>query len=106
LVAADREEHLSPVLIRVGWMTKADLKRKVGYKLSKNCTLVSDKHRSISAFARSEGVVHVKFKSSNHTARGYKRFIANYSKLTYRCPVKKSFATAYADNQMPAFNYK
>lgn len=51
-------------------MTKADLERKVVDKFSKSCTLVSDKHRSISAFARSEGVVHVKFKSSNHTAGG------------------------------------
>lgn len=170
LIAADREEHLSLSLIRVGRMTKADLERKVGDKFSENCTLVSDKHRSISAFAKSEGVEHVKFKSSDHTAGGehhvqsvnniasgmkslvnhrfrgvstkylqsyanwykacakgdgfvnltpkintheihvnregiYKRFIANYSKRTYRCPIKRSFATAYGDNKIPAFNY-
>jgi len=170
LITADRAERLSLSLIRIGRMTKTDLERKVGDKFSETCTLVSDKHRSISAFAKSEGIEHVKFKSSDHTAGGeyhvqtvnntasgmksmvnhrfrgvstkylqsyanwykactkgdgfvdltsrveaheihvnregiYKRFIANYSKRTYRCPVKRSFTTAYKDNKMPMLNY-
>ncbi len=37
---------------------------------SKGCTLVSDKHRSIAAFAKSEKIEHVSFKASEHTAGG------------------------------------
>lgn len=170
LIAADRDKQLALSLIRVGRMTKADLERKVSDKFSEGCILVSDKHRSISAFAKSEGVEHISFKSSEHTAGGeyhvqtvnniasrikalvnqrfrgvstkylqsyanwykacskgngitevsrkldihrihvnregiYKRFIENYSRRTYRCPVQRSFVTAYKDDKMPYFNY-
>jgi len=70
LVTADRESNKDFSVAKIGRITKADIERKVGGKFNESCTLVSDKHRSISAFAKSENITHVNFKSSMHTAGG------------------------------------
>jgi transposase-like protein len=160
LITSDRKPNTVISLIRVGRIKKSDIQRKISGKFSDNCTLVSDKHRSISSFAKSEGLEHISFKASEHTAGGewhvqnvnnmasrlksiinhslrgvstkylqsyanwfnlkssglsdiemdevilksknawnihknregiYKRFIENFSRRTYRCPVKRKF---------------
>lgn len=166
LITSDRNAKTDLSLVRIGRIKKSDIQRKISGKLSKNCILVSDKHRSISSFAKSEGVEHISFISSDHTAGGefhvqnvnnmasrlkhiinhslrgvstkylqsyanwfklkqgkdidkeisnnkqvstihqnregiYKRFIENFSKRTYRCPVKRHF-TCELDPDMVA----
>lgn len=162
LITSDRNQTNNMSLVRIGRLKKADIERKVSGKFSEDCTLVSDKHRSIAAFAKSEKLNHICFKSSDHTAGGeyhvqninnmatdlktiinrtlkgvstkylqnyanwyqirrkkieieeldkrllqnkagtilhinregiYKRFIENFSKRTYRCPVKKTYSS-------------
>ncbi len=135
--------------------------------------MVSDKHRSIAAFAKSENLKHVSFKASEHTAGGeyhiqninnmaaglktivnrtlkgvstkylqnyanwyqirskkvdaeemgrmllqnkdaasiylnregiYKWFIENFSQRTYRCPVKKTYRSAFDHETLAKLN--
>jgi transposase-like protein len=70
LITADRQTTTDFSVTKIGRISKSDLDRKVGGKFNKSCTLVSDKHRSISAFAKSEKIPHVNFKASDHTAGG------------------------------------
>ncbi len=164
LITADRNRTADMSLVRIGRLKKADIERKVSGRFSQNCELVSDKHRSIAAFAKSEHLKHTRFKASRHTAGGdyhvqninsmashlksvvngtlrgvstkylqnyanwchlkskkmeenevkqmllqnkgvsnihlnregiYKWFIENFSKRTYRCPVKKVYRSAF-----------
>ncbi len=163
LITADRNHKADLSLACIGRLKKADIERKISGHFGENCTLVSDKHRSIASFAKSEGLNHISFKSSEHTAGGeyhvqnvnnmasnlkaivnsalrgvstkylenyarwyrlkslkisndelekmleenknvtqlhinreriYKWFIENFSKRTYRCPVKRTFKSA------------
>ncbi|HEY5535497.1 MAG TPA: IS1595 family transposase [Ignavibacteria bacterium] len=50
LITADRQTNKDFAVAKIGRISKSDLERKVGGKLNKSCTLVSDKHRSISTF--------------------------------------------------------
>ena len=70
LVVADRNLNRDLSVVRVGRIKKSDIERKISGKLKESCLIVSDKHRSIAAFAKSEGIKHVSFKSSLHTAGG------------------------------------
>ena len=70
LITSDRKSKKDISLVRIGRIRKSDIQRKISGKLGKGCTLVSDKHRSISSFAKSEGVKHVSFKASEHSAGG------------------------------------
>ena len=169
LMTTDRESKTDLSLVRIGRLKKTDIERRLSGKFTKNSTLVSDKHRSISAFAKAEGIEHVSFKSSEHTAGGdyhvqninnmasrlkgivnnsmrgvstkylqnyanwfkiktdgisieqwnaaiqtnitandiyksresiYERFIDNYSRRTYRAPVKRIYKTALNQKQI------
>ena len=70
IITADRQTTKDFAVAKIGRISKSDLERKVGGKFNKSCTLVSDKHRSISSFAKSEHIPHVNFKASKHTAGG------------------------------------
>lgn len=70
LITSDRNSNKNISLVRVGRLKKTDIERKVSGKFSNDVTLVSDKHRSICSFAKTEGLNHVNFKSSDHTAGG------------------------------------
>lgn len=70
LITTDRNKTTNMSLARIGRLKMADIERKVSGKFSENCTLVSDKHRSIAAFAKSANLKHVSFKASEHTAGG------------------------------------
>ncbi len=70
LITADRSAASDMSLVRIGRLRKADIERKVSGRFAKGCKLVSDKHRSIASFAKSEKVEHVRFKASKHTAGG------------------------------------
>lgn len=169
LITSDRNKTTKMSLVRIGRLKKADIERKVSGMFSEGCTLVSDKHRSIAAFAKSENLKHVSFKASEHTAGGechvqninnmaaglktvvnrtlkgvstkylqnyanwyqlrkekvemkqmeslllknknaihthlnresiYKWFIENFSKRTYRCPIKKTYQTTLDHESM------
>jgi len=163
LITADRNKTTDMSLVRIGRLKKSDIERKVSGRFSENCALVSDKHRSIASFAKSENLKHISFNASEHTAGGeyhvqninnmaaglkavinrtlkgvstkylqnyanwyqikskrvdaeemgrmllqnknalsmhvsreniYKWFIENFSRRTYRCPVKKTYQSA------------
>ena len=68
LVTSDRNGTHDLSLARIGRLKSEDIQRKVGGKFKKGATLVSDKHSSISAFAKKNGINHVGFKSSQHGA--------------------------------------
>lgn len=68
LITADRQNEKDMSVLKIGRISKADIQRKVGGKFNESCTLVSDKHLSIAAFAKSEGIRHKRFTSSKHTA--------------------------------------
>lgn len=173
LITADRNQTTDMSLVRIGRLKKADIERKVSGRFSEDCELVSDKHRSIAAFAKSENLKHIGFKASEHTAGGdyhvqninnmasslksiingtlkgvstkylqnyanwyqirskkmdegeigrmmlqnkavtsthlnregiYKWFIENFSKRTYRCPVKKIYRSAHDNETLVKLN--
>lgn len=68
LITADRQKEKDMSVLKIGRISKSDIKRKIGGKFNESCTLVSDKHSSISSFARSEGIRHKRFVSTKHTA--------------------------------------
>lgn len=174
LITTDRNKTTDMSLVRIGRLKKADIERKVSGRFSENCILVSDKHKSIGAFAKSEKLKHVSFKASEHTAGGeyhvqninnmacglktivdrtlkgvstkylqnyakwfqlrskkitseeleglllqkrdtinthfnregiYKIFIENFSRRTYRCPVKKIYQTALEHESLLKLNF-
>jgi hypothetical protein len=70
LITSDRKTCTDLSVVRIGRLKKSDIERKVSGKFSDNSVLVSDKHRSIASFAKSEGVEHISFKASKHTAGG------------------------------------
>lgn len=169
LVTTDRNSNTNLSLVRIGRLKKSDIERKISGKFASDATLVSDKHRSISSFAKSEGLNHVSFKSSKHTAGGeyhvqgvnnlasklkgiinhslrgvstkylqsyanwvnliskgidnvefnnngvedihknregiYKKFIENFSRRTYRCPVKRTFKSQLDPDMVSKLQY-
>ena len=174
LITIDRNKTTNMSVARIGRIKKSDIERKVSGKFSKNCILVSDKHRSIAAFAKSEKLKHISFRASEHTAGGeyhvqninnmayslktvidrtlrgvstkylqnyanwyklrnekvnaesledillqnknstnihlnregiYKRFIENFSRRTYRCPVKRNFSTSLSPEALAKLNF-
>lgn len=169
LITSDRKSHTNVSLVRIGRLKKSDIQRKISGKFTSDSTLVSDKHRSISSFAKSEGLKHVSFKSSEHSAGGeyhiqcinnlasrlkgtinhllrgvstkylqsyanwvtliskgvdnielnnksvadihknregiYKKFIENFSRRTYRCPVKRTFKSELDPDMISKLQY-
>lgn len=83
LVTADRESNKDFSVAKIGRITKSDIERKVGGKFNASCILVSDKHRSISAFAKSGNIKHVNFKAAKHTA-GEEYHVQNVNNLASR----------------------
>jgi transposase-like protein len=68
LITADRQDARDLSVLKIGRIAKSDIQREIAGKFNESCTLVSDKHRSISAFAKSEGIRHKSFIASKHTA--------------------------------------
>ena len=70
LITVDRKKNKDLSVVRIGRLKKSDIQRKVGGHFVEGSTLISDKHRSISSFAKAEGLNHVSFKAKKHTAGG------------------------------------
>ena len=68
LITSDRKHTKDLSVVRIGRLKSSDITRKIVQKIDNSCTLVSDKHSSISAFAKQNCIKHVNFKSSDHTA--------------------------------------
>ena len=51
----------------IGRLSKADIQRSMGNKITKKTVLISDKHQSISAFAKDNKIQLHSFKASEHT---------------------------------------
>lgn len=70
LITSDRKKNMDMSLVRIGRLKKSDIQRKISGKFLEGCILVSDKHRSIASFAKSEKLEHKSFKAKEHTAGG------------------------------------
>lgn len=68
LVTSDRKQSQDFSVVRIGRIKSSDINRKVGHRIGKSCTLVSDKHSSISSFARQNNIKHISFIASEHIA--------------------------------------
>jgi len=83
LITADRKSKIDLSLVRIGRLKKADIKRNVARKFTNDAILVLDKHSSIAAFAKSEGIKHVSFKETEHTA-GKQYHVQTVNNMTAR----------------------
>ena len=67
LMTSDRNGQNDFSVVRIGRLHSSDIYRKVGDKFASDCTLVSDKHKSIKAFAKNADIKHVSFMAKKHT---------------------------------------
>lgn len=51
----------------IGRISKSDIQRTMGDRFSKKAILISDKHKSIGAFAKANKISHYSFKAAEHT---------------------------------------
>lgn len=70
VLAVANKDQVEMKMVKIGRISQADIQRSMGDKFSKNTTLVSDKHQSISAFANKADIKHISFKASEHTKDG------------------------------------
>jgi hypothetical protein len=68
LATADRKGTFDMSVARIGRLKKSDIQRKIGNRIGRNTVLTSDKHKSISAFAKDSKMEHIAFDAKNHTA--------------------------------------
>jgi len=83
LMTADRDKQKDLSVVKIGRISKSDIQRKIGGKFNESSILVSDKHRSISSFAKAENIKHISFKTTNHTA-GKEYHIQNVNNMATR----------------------
>ena len=83
LMTADREKQKDLSVVKIGRISKSDIQRKIGGKFNESCTLVSDKHQSISSFAKAEKIKHISFKAKSHTA-GKEYHVQNINNMANR----------------------
>jgi len=83
LMTADRDKQKDLSVVKIGRISKSDIQRKIGGKFNESCILVSDKHRSISSFAKAENIKHISFKTKSHTA-GKEYHIQNINNMATR----------------------
>jgi transposase-like protein len=68
LATADRKGTFDMSVARIGRLKKSDIQRKIGNRIGRNTVLTSDKHKSISAFAKDSKMEHIAFDAKKHTA--------------------------------------
>ncbi len=66
LVTKARKGEPDISLLKIGRLSKSDIKRKLHGKFKEAAILVSDKHPSIASFAVTEGIEHESFLSKDH----------------------------------------
>lgn len=71
VLATANKQQMDLKVVKIGRLSQSDIQRSMGDKFSKRTTLVSDKHKSIAAFATRAKIKHERFKASEHvTAEG------------------------------------
>jgi transposase-like protein len=68
LITSDRKQTQDFSVVRIGRIKSNDISQKVGHRIVKKCTLVSDKHPSIASFAKQNKIKHINFIASEHIA--------------------------------------
>ncbi len=66
LITKERGGVSDMSLLKIGRLSKSDISRKLSQKFEPTSILVSDKHSSISSFAKSENIRHETFTAKNH----------------------------------------
>jgi transposase-like protein len=64
VLATANEKQLELKVVKIGRLSQSDIQRSMGDRFSKSTTLVSDKHKSIAAFAIRAKLKHKTFKAS------------------------------------------
>lgn len=67
ILTATNSSQTEMKVTNIGRLSKSDIQRSMGDKLTKRTILISDKHQSIQAFARDNKLEHYSFKASEHT---------------------------------------
>lgn len=67
LITKGRDGEADFSLLKIGRLAAVDIGNKLSGKFESTATLISDKHPSISAFAKSENLSHENFRASAHT---------------------------------------
>ncbi len=67
LITKERLGKLDVSLVKIGRLDQNTIKQRLGSKFCQTAVLISDKHPSIAAFAKSENIEHKTFKTSNHS---------------------------------------
>ncbi len=110
LITADRNSTTDLSVVRIGRLRKEDMDNIIGDMFSEDCTLVSDKHRSISSFAKSRKLPHRSFKSTEHSAGGdyhiqHVNNMASRLKSTVNYQLR-GVSTKYLQNYANWFSFK
>lgn len=69
ILTATNISHTEMKVTNIGRLSKADIQRSLGDKITKKTILVSDKHKSIQAFAKDNKLEHHSFKALEHTTK-------------------------------------
>jgi transposase-like protein len=69
IIAASDKNQVEMKVAKIGRISKIDIIQAIGEKFKKGGKLVTDGHRSFSAFAKSEKLNHVSFISKKHKAK-------------------------------------
>ncbi len=109
LLTMDRKQSTDLSVVRIGRLKSSDITRKVGGKLYSTSTLVSDKHGSISAFAKRNKIKHINFKSSDHVADS-QHHVQTVNNLASRIKAKlnhslRGVSTKYLQNYSNWFQF-
>jgi len=67
ILTTTNESQTEMKVTNIGRLSKSDIQRAMGDKITKKTVLISDKHQSISAFAKDNKIQHHSFKASDHT---------------------------------------
>lgn len=67
ILTAANSKNTEMKVTNIGRLSKSDIQRSLGDKISKKTILISDRHKSIGAFAKDNKIKHFSFKASDHT---------------------------------------
>ena len=69
ILTATNKSQTEMKVTNIGRLSKSDIQRSIGDKITKNTILISDKHNSIQAFAKDNKLEHHSFKAKEHTTK-------------------------------------
>ena len=96
-------------LIKIGRLDKSSIEQRLSGKFAKTSVLVSDKHPSISSFAKSENLKHETFKAEQHGKKDIHLQRVNNLAASFKTDVNRvlrAVSTKYLQNYANWFGVK